>query len=650
MLRIIKYNQANRDLYQDKSKERNESATIDENSPFDSNDELSNSNETHLIRPALFTTNIKKTANPYKLLQLWQRDRSKCRFDYINCSATLTHLACLSLKKLQKNEIYNKTMSWGLNRLIRDVKEPDHMEKYGMRQIANIIWSLGILASNEKNTHRDMRKLANDLVNKLYKDREIRRHCNVTHLSDILWSLNRLGLSENEWFYPWCFKLFVKLDTDIGCTPDAITNIGLMYAKRHDTLFNNKLLKNKDILIPKISKIGKNDGGNDDDENNENDSIRMSAKVDINLWNQFWGKLFDQFCDTFILSEANYMHIGNMLWCIMIAKPYLFDDDNINDTASGYISDYSGSISYSNHNYSSEYIEYQERIISNTNKLFDIIFRDLNNTDGQTLSIILHCVTRESKYPMFEICKKHKLFTRKENNIFSRVYDLLVANNMNHYDFQLKTLQIGHAISILQSSVELKDSFPNYVISMLVQRIEILLRHCNSLTKNELISLLNSLYLLDMGTESLYRLIGKKLFKTAQNCPKLQWNCKEFISIFSIINLLNDKYNNSILLTNLDLIELLLKSVSLTRQNWRGNWLRLEQFDTLLTQLENNLKQHNLLLSEITVCDENQSESDAETGHSESTNDNLSVILQTLQEKVKVALDRRQPKGYSDEE
>ena len=323
-------------------------------------------------RPALLTQMIKGTRNPYKLMTLWLRDRDKCDFDHINTSAAIVHLAQLSLDKLHPQQIYEKTMSWTLIRLIRDVMQ--YIDSYDMRHIANILWSIGVLTANQNGKiHRDFRRLTAKLISRFESDIELRRKCNVQNMVDMLWAMDCVGLKVHSFFYQFCIDLYCKLDVDVGVTPDALAYLATLYAAR--------LKLNEKIRLKIKSNKHSDDDMNDVDvvdDMNSSESPKQQSDEELStnqkhkgylLYNEhipkrFWLKLLKEFCDDFVLIEAEPHHVANVLWAFgRIGANYL----------------------------SKEEVDPMEEqwIMQCFNKLLSFIQNRLDHCDGQTLSELM---------------------------------------------------------------------------------------------------------------------------------------------------------------------------------------------------------------------------------------------------------------------
>eukprot|EP01083_Nonionella_stella_P152239 487642_1 len=561
------------------------------------------------FRPALFTTMIKGTRSPQKLLILWLRDREKCPIDHINTAAAIVHLAQLCLEKLQPHQIYEKTMSWSVIRLIRDVM--DHIEHYEIRQIANIMWSIGVITShnndniiqnpntNTHKIHRDFRRVTAKLLTRFETDIEIRRKCNVQNMVDMLWTMNCVGLKVHKFFYQFCVDLYVKLDIDIGVTPDALSYLSVLYAVR---VKMNEKMKTK----AQTKDTHHDDAGEDKGYLLYNESIPK----------RFWMKLLKEFCDDFVLIEAEPHHIANILWSFgRIGNKYLNSD--VVDSME------------------------EQWMIESFNKLLSFVQNRLAQCDGQTLSILLWAVTC-SNYRALMICKKHPIFDHdKEMSVSSRILQLIETDDcyiipstvnedgnsyFDRYSNKAYSIRLSDCIVIFEAVTKMEHVVPPYILTLMLNRMKEQLKY-STLSVRELISLVESVDILGLNEDIFHGIMAKKLIQAIKDRAKAQWNYSEFIGLFKVMN------RSAALYKNLDLVYCVLNALQLSKQGW-GQMdhapvqLLLEQFCVLEKNLVDN--QLVMMVEHQDITDENVDDKE------ESDNDhmNLTMLLVDVKRRI----------------
>eukprot|EP01084_Bolivina_argentea_P042648 78625_1 len=376
------------------------------------------------FRPSLLTKMIKGTRTPNTLLTLWTRDKHYCPIDYINCSAAIVHLSQLSLEKLQPHQIYEKTMAWGVIRLIRDIMQ--FIDQFDMRQISNIMWSIGVLTSNnndniiasgietsQQKIHRDFRRLTAKLINRFENDIEIRRKCNVQNMVDMLWTMNCVGLKVHKFFYQFCIDLYCKLDIDIGVTPDALAYLSVLYAIRIK-------LNEKIKIKPKKS-----------DSETEDKGYLIYNEI---IPKRFWMKLLKEFCDDFVLIEAEPHHVANILWSLgRIGNKYI---NNINQNMNKYGK--------------KEDIKYALNIIEEMKKELNNLKKDIatRKSENEMLKERVDCLQLQNKLDnnnIFYISKQENLYSdhnimdnkrktvQNSRNRKRRYDDMDIIDSDNHF-------------------------------------------------------------------------------------------------------------------------------------------------------------------------------------------------------------------------
>lgn len=159
----------------------------------------------------VFTNMIMATKSPMKLLQVWQRSRTRCERHSNHAAATLVQLARVSKYDVPNPAIQN---IWRRSAVMTEVlvEVEKWMASYNARATCNILYALGVLQLN----HPDVPSLSTQLAARLTSlgvEEEADKFSNspLHRIASTVWGLERLGQKDHP-AMQLAIDVFLKMD------------------------------------------------------------------------------------------------------------------------------------------------------------------------------------------------------------------------------------------------------------------------------------------------------------------------------------------------------------------------------------------------------------------------------------------------------